>query len=665
MNLRFKSSFRAPAGVSRGIWPVQLTAGMSGQGQTVWVLQVYYRRLIIALSVLVLAGWLLAATLLFFWLDLAPHNQVRWLDLAAPWRWPGLRAKHGDTAVLTALDQLKAKDFAGAFYNLRVGVARSPGNVEGRLALARLQAGYDPVRAVGLLEEGLPFSGTDPRFLSGLVSLYASLQIQSHALEVVGELLRDRSSTLTPPARFVLQRAQVGLLIQLGRYAEADAALAAISPPASASERASLEALQTELLLRSGRALAARKYLEELPGTNPVAPVRLRQAAEIAIALGDADALLGALRRLKGQSPDDPGAYLYAVQAWHRMKRPSLRDAAEADYYRAFGGNDGALQALAALAVNLDLPEVVARAQQAAVAGRHSSFAFRVHQTELALRRGETEQATRLLRDWENNIDTLRAVQRFYPEFIKRLTRAAFAGTPDQVDHLLAHLTANRGQAQLPAYTLAVTVLEKSGNPAGASQVLQAATRLYPQSEPLLVARERLTLQLAAVAAPPGATAPSPAVPGMRLPATAEEARRLIDEQLQNDSLVAARDLLRIIRAQKPAWLSAVETEISLREVELAFLSLDQIAARDAARAYIDRHRSEESLLRLVTLVPRLIRHTHATEARLLYDEIAAAPPATTRVQLALRDLNLADDLAAVAAQQPAALAALDRWILT
>ena len=101
-----------------------------------------------------------------------------------------------------------------------------------------------------------------------------------------------------------------------------------------------------------------------------------------------------------------------------------------------------------------------------------SQFAFQVHQTELYLRRGEIEAATRHLRAWENNIDTLKTPQRFHPEFIKRLTRAAFAGTPDQVTFLLAHLTAARGQAQVPVYQLAATVLEKAGNPAGAAEDL-------------------------------------------------------------------------------------------------------------------------------------------------------------------------------------------------
>ncbi|MDI1334795.1 MAG: hypothetical protein PSU94_01300 [Lacunisphaera sp.] len=669
MKLQFKfnpSLHRELAPGDRRFWLLRAVAlRIERQANPVWRLEIFHRRLLIALGALAVAGWLLAASALFLWLNAAPRNQVGWLDLAAPWRWSGLRARRGDTAVLTALDELKAQDYPSAFYNLRVGLSRSPGNVDGRFTLARLQAGYDPARAVTLMEEGIPVAGHDPKFIAGLFSIYASQQIQAHALEVADRLLQDLS--LPAGARSAVQRARVALLLQAARYPEAEATLAAMAPSTTPAERAGFDGLQIELLLRSGRAAGARQYAESHPAADAADIGRLRQAAEIAIARGDADALQSALRRLKAKSPDTPGAYLFAFQAWHRMKRLSFRDAAEQEYLQSFGGNDGALQALAALAVNLDLPEIVSRARSVAVANRLSAFAYRVHLTELALRRGEIETAMRRLRDWENTIDTLKNPQRFYPEFIKRLARAAFAGTPEQVNFLLAHLAAGRGQMLLPVYQLAAMVLEKSGNLAGADQVLRAGLQLYPLSDPLLTASARVAAALPAATEKKGAGAvdATPAAAAfVILPGTPAEARKQLDELLQKDSLAEARDLLRAIRAQKPAWLSLVETEVSLREVELAFLTLDQVASRSAARAYLDHYRTDDDVLRLVALVPRLVARDHLADARLLADEIAAAPTATARVKQALHDLNLADDLAALVADQAAAVSELDRWIL-
>jgi hypothetical protein len=648
----------------RRLWLLRsLALRIERQANPLWSFEVYYRRLLIALTLLAVAGWLFAATSLFLWLNRNPHNQVGWPDLAAPWRWSGLRARRGDTVVLTALDEIKAKDYPGAFYHLRLGVARSPANVEGRLTLAALQAGYDPRGAVTQLEDGLAPCGPDPRLLRGLFSLYAQLQIQSHALEVIGRLLADTKITLPPESRFLLQHTQAALLIQLARYAEAEAILPTITP-ATDKETAAWQDLQLEVLLRTGRTAAAKEFNLKHPRAESAgSPMR---AAEIAIALDDAEALQSTLRHLKARSPNEPGVYLFAYQAWQRMKRRSFRDAAEQEFYQLFAGNEGALQALAALAVNLDVPEVIVRAQQVAVGTKHSPFAFRVHQTELALRRGETEQATRYLRHWENDIDSLKDTQRFYPEFIRRLTHAAFTGTPDQVSFLLSYLAANRGHALLPVYHLAMAVLEKNGHSAGAGQVLQAGLHLYPLSEPLLAAQPRLAAPpSAARTAVTGAATPAPpATPALLLPATAGEALARLDALLQTDSLAATRDLLRAIRVQKPAWPEAIQAGLARREIALAFLSSDPMSGLGAARSYLERYHGEEDQLQLVALVPQLTARNQPEDARLLYDEIARSRFANDRVQQALLGLKLADDLAAVAASPASTLAALDHRIL-
>jgi cellulose synthase operon protein C len=646
----------------RRLWVLRsLALRIIKQSNPIWQVEIYYKRLLIGLSAIAIAVWLLAASSLFLWLDRQPHNQVGWLDLAAPWRWSGLRAKYGDTAVMTALDELKARDYASAFYNLRVGVARSPANVAGRLTLAALLVGHDPIGAVTLLEEGLPVCGPDPQLLSGLFSLYARFQIQTHALEVIGRWRAETKITVPPESRFLLERTQAALFIQLGRYAEAEAVLAAIKT-ATEKDAAMVQDLQLEILLRTGRAAAAREFMVQHP--RPESDANQRRAAEIAIALDDSDALQGTLRRMRARSPNDPGIYLYAFQAWHRMKRRSFCDATEREFYQLFPNNEGALQALAALAVNLDVPEVITRAQRVAVSTNHSPFAFRVHQTELALRRGETEQATRFLRNWESNIDTLKASQRFYPELIKRLTYAAFTGTPTQISTLLDYIADNRGQAPLSVYNLVILVLEKSGHFAGVGQALQAGIRLYPLSEPLLNTQSRLAAQVSAASAVNQPEAPISAS-AATVPTTAKAALAQLDAFLEQDALAATRDLLRAIRAQKPAWQDGNQPDLARREITLSFLTLDQMSGLTATRSYLDRYHTEEDLLQLVAVAAQLLARDRPAEARLLHDEIAGSRYAGEAVKRSLRTLKLTDDLAAVAASQAAALAALDRYVLT
>jgi hypothetical protein len=219
-----------------------------------------------------------------------------------------------------------------------------------------------------------------------------------------------------------------------------------------------------------------------------------------------------------------------------------------------------------------------------------------------------------------------------------------------------------RGFAQLPVYQLAILILEKAGNPAGAAEVARTGLQIYPRSDPLLVAQDRLNTAIAAVAS---AAANQPTAQSfVLLPGTAPEARRQIEEALERDTLTAARDLIRAIRAQKPAWLPAVEMFLAAREVELSYLTVDQLASRAAARTFLDRNRGEPELLELVAVAERLAGRGRSAEARLLSDEIKVAAAGNLRVQEALQRLNLPVDTPETKTQAEV-LAALDAHILT
>lgn len=661
LQFKFNPALKRDLGSSRRIWLLRsISLRIEQHTNPLWSFEIYHRRLLLALGSLALAGYLLAATGLYFWLDRQPHNQVGWFDLAAPWRWSGLRAKRGDGAVQAGLTALREHNYSDAFYQLRVGLARSPGNVEGRLALAQLYGGYDPARAMALIEDGLTHLPGDEKLISALLEIYAMLQVRDRALARVEDLLRRGP---TGRAHFLLARACASLLIQAERYAEADQALAAAPPPSDAGESQALAILRLELALRADRQADARALAESLLAEPAAGMAVLRQCGEVAIALADADLVQSVLRRMRAREPEAPGPYLYAIQAWHQLNRLTPREGAERDYFSLFAKNEAALQAVAALAVNLDRPDLINRARQVATSARLSPFAYRVHLTEIHLRRGHTDQAMRSLREWETNVETLKPAQRFYPEFIRRLTRAAFAGTPDQITALQAHLSANRFQARQHIYDLAALVLDRANHPAAALQLARAGLQQFPDSAPLIAAGQRLEQALAATATTnaPGFASAAPT----ELPAGGPQALELLDRQLADDELSAARDLLRAIRTQKPAWQAHFEGELAVRDVELAFLAFDGLSARSAIRTYLDRYRSEADAQRLVALAKRFVERGRTTEARLLQDEIAGSVGATVAVKQALGELALPDETALQTATQEAAVAALDRFIAT
>lgn len=631
-------------------------------------MEIYHKRLLSILTALTLVFYLSTTAGLYLWLARNPHNQVEWGDLALPWHWRDLRARLGDTAILDAQENLEQRDYASAYSHLRGGLARSPGNARGRVLLAQLIAGSDPLRALELMEEGLPYSAHDIGCLRELASLYQQHQALTRGLAAFDRLLASPGQGALPEdARNFLVNTRAEFLLAAGRPAEALQTLTASEapPPAHPEAGSARQLIMISALLRLGRAKEARPLLEQaLAGPGPARPEVIRLEAEFCLACNDADHLGSALRRLKAVMPaDDPQPYLFAFSCWHRLRRPLLREAAETEFYQYFGTNERALQLFAVLLGSLDLDDTIRRVRSRAMAAGWSGFAYQVHLTEALLRRGDFEQASRLLREWEGSTEKLAAPQRFYPEFVKRLTRVAATGTDEQAEALARLLAENRALIQPALYELTVGLLMQWGRLELSHRVLHLALASYPYSDPLL-ARQAAVEQRLAVARPAEAAVAvsEPAV--TPLPATAKEALAALDSLLQQDSLGAARDLLGRIRRDNPAWLPDQEAPLAVREIQLLLSAADAGASRALIRQYLARHLGDDdAALALVTLAQNLAARQRTAEARLLHDEILTSSGTAPRVAAALRSLGLPDDLKEELAGRETALRALDRWL--
>lgn len=666
LSVRLNSSWRREIeGADRRLWILRSAAlRIEEHTNPLWKFEVYWKRLLLVTVVIGLVCYLAAATALWVFLQRNPDNLVGWRDvLLMPVNRANFQHKRGDTAILTGIRQFKERDFGEAFFNLRAGLGRSPGNVEGRLLMARLLASGDSARAINLLEAGVQPTGANLQLLQSLFGYYSFFQARERALAKAEELLAaDGSEALPAGSREFVLRVRAGILLELNRAPEALARLEEFGPlPVDPALKQQFLSLKVGALLQMNRAADARLLLEQNSANGLSAADTLHLQAEVAIALEDTAALQSALIKMKGLAPGGPGPHFYAFRAWHRLKRTTLRDGVEREFFDAFGANDAALQSFAALLVNLDLPEVVLRVEAAARAARLSPFAFQVHLTEIALRRGEFERATRLLRNWENQVVSLQGTQKFYPEFLKLLTRAAFSGTDQSVAALASHLAGSGGQAQLSVCQLAISVLGRAKNLSGEQQVLRVALARYPLSDPLIAAKKTLDGVLASAdAAKAASTAASASVQVIALPGNAAEALKQIDALLQGDALTEVRDLLRNIRASRPVWFAPQEAEFDLREVQLAFASQDLISARTRLRQFLDRNRDEATAMALVKIAGAFAKEKRPAAARVLHDELLARFSGNIRIFVALRDLALPDDLATVAADAESTLRSLD-----
>lgn len=531
----------------------------------VWEFLIYWKRLAVVLVVLAASGYVGAVTVAHRLWARQPETRLRWQDIAlAPVQWETFRRQRGDVLIAAGLKQLAAGKYGEASFNLRSGLARSPANVTGRMQLAALMGMGDPTRAVKLLEQGLDVTPDQPELLGALFDVWTGNGAATLALARSAELLAPgRQPVLSGEARAVVVNARATLLLN---RSEAGAALALLqTSPRDFKTPAGLQTVR--LTLRSLRALGRDAEAAALLALVPFDPARdPRIDVGLAVAAQDAEALETALRRLKVQAAQPALALLIGFEAWHEMKRALRREAVEEEIYRYHDNEEMTLQALGALAVRLDLPGTLLRAQRMAARKRFNPFAFQVHTTELLLRRGELAEAERLLDQWENTVPQLPEGQRAVPELLAKTIRAAGRDRITQTAALTNQFALAGARVPPGIVLIVVRTLEQAGNWRAAAQIAEAAARFAPLSDELREQSGRLALRVAReTTAEPTITAKPKAESGAEFDSGAE-ALAAIDLALTRGDPENALWLIQGVHKSAPTWLAEFDPPLAMRE---------------------------------------------------------------------------------------------------
>jgi tetratricopeptide (TPR) repeat protein len=170
--------------------------------------------LILAMGMFAWAGKSFA--LYYFFKNIRGFEDVAFVDMIAfPLNRTNVRIQQGDYQIDTAKEALEREDYRRAYALLREGVARSPANLEGRMLLAQIYAGWRPDLATELLVSGAEYGVEDPEYIKLMSMLLINQKQDQQVLDVTEALLEENPGD---EVRQILNVARLQSAMFLGRY---------------------------------------------------------------------------------------------------------------------------------------------------------------------------------------------------------------------------------------------------------------------------------------------------------------------------------------------------------------------------------------------------------------------------------------------------------------
>jgi thioredoxin-like negative regulator of GroEL len=176
--------------------------------------------------VLALVAWLGAACSAYLFVKYSRgFSEVKFTHmLLMPWRLDEYREARGEFLIGQGNIELKDQKYREAFYSLRVGVALSPKNREGRMLLAQFYVAWQrPDLARRILLDGLEYNQGDIEYLKALFAYLLQQQSDFELVTITTGLLATAGPTPQIDERIrLIASARATALFFRGNYDEAE-----------------------------------------------------------------------------------------------------------------------------------------------------------------------------------------------------------------------------------------------------------------------------------------------------------------------------------------------------------------------------------------------------------------------------------------------------------
>jgi len=187
---------------------------------------VAWRQALITLVVLTLVAWLGAACSAYLFVKYSRgFSEVKFTHmLLMPWKLDEYREARGEFLIGQGNIELKDQKYREAFYSLRVGVALSPKNREGRMLLAQFYVAWQrPDLARRILLDGLEYNQGDIEYLKALFAYLLQQQSDFELVTITTGLLATAGPTPQIDERIrLIASARATALFFRGNYDESE-----------------------------------------------------------------------------------------------------------------------------------------------------------------------------------------------------------------------------------------------------------------------------------------------------------------------------------------------------------------------------------------------------------------------------------------------------------
>jgi hypothetical protein len=542
---------------------------------------------------LLVAAYLAGATALFWIWQRNPYSVLSYSDaLFYPFRRGEIEARKGQAFITQGTDLFRAKKYTDAATLLRMGLARYPRDIAGRLLLAQFyQLANQRPAAMTLLEEGLPKEYPGRAYLEALFNAAQSGEDYGKIIQVAERYRAQlRAPEMPRDNRWLLSRL-FSALYESGHFTEA-LALAEEEPPGDLAREHQILALVA--LRRLDQAFAVTDTWQATPGADQRTVLRLRIRVLREAKRGpEMETAIGALRAM---NPSDPAPLVYGVIQCAMAGDGAAAAAALQDYIFRFGGSAQNLILVAEPLAEIGQLDLLKQCTAAAAERGFPLQRFQVVTTQLLLERGEWTAANAQLDAIPPANGRDAALGQVWHAWMDRLLEVVTSPADSAQISLLEFFRQRPWPLQM--FKRSVTILERADRLETARDLVAIAGRVYPAATWAQEEGTKVAGQLAAREAATAVAVEAPAA-GPRLPSEA-----IFIEQL-NGALGAAKwaeanRLIREARTARPApsWVAAREPSFLLAQVRIGWGSGDRAGMLRSTRLLLngDQVRSQQVL---------------------------------------------------------------------